>query len=68
MEQVKPRLIVPTHANQDTLEYAAQIWEGFYTDQDKVLIDRSDLSDKTQFLVIGDMAPAYKTLYDLSAW
>ena len=68
MEQAKPRLIVPTHASRDTLEYAAQIWEGFYTDQDNVLIGHSDLSDKTQFLVMGDLAPAYKTLYDLPAW
>jgi L-ascorbate metabolism protein UlaG (beta-lactamase superfamily) len=68
MEQVKPRLIIPTHSSGYTIKHAATMWEVFCTDQRQVLIGRPDLTDKTRLLVMGDLAPAYKTLYDLPAW
>jgi hypothetical protein len=54
MEQVKPKLIIPTHAKDKSLEAAAELWECFYTKETMVEIDPSVLSeDQTQLLAMG---------------
>ncbi len=59
MEQVQPRLIIPTHNNMDAAKYAVTQWAGLYWDQPAVTISRGNLSDKTQILFMGSLAATY---------
>lgn len=70
MAQVKPRLIIPTHGNADAeaIQYAMELWEVFATDAVGISVGRSDLSEGTKLLVMGETAPAIKKIYDLPAW
>ena len=70
MAQVKPRLIIPTHGNSDAdaIKYAMELWEVFATDTIGVSVGKSDLSDGTQLLVMGEMAHLVQKIYDLPAW
>jgi L-ascorbate metabolism protein UlaG (beta-lactamase superfamily) len=70
MAQVKPRLIIPTHGNgdADAIKYAMELWEVFAADAIRVSVGRSNLTDGTQVLVMGEMAHLIKKIYDLPAW
>jgi L-ascorbate metabolism protein UlaG (beta-lactamase superfamily) len=69
MAQVKPKLIIPTdHSSMDSVGYAAQQWQGFYSSNNPVTIERADLSGGTKFLVMGTLATSYQLLYHLSPW
>jgi len=70
MAQVKPRLIIPTHggSDMDAIQYAMELWDVVAADASEVSVGRSDLSDGTQVLVMGEMAPAMKKIYDLPTW
>jgi hypothetical protein len=59
MEQVQPRLIIPTHNSLDAAKYAVTQWQGWYWDQPAVTISRANLSDKTQILFMGSTAATY---------
>ncbi len=73
MEQVKPRLLVPTHgnSNMEVLKYALGLWKEGYADTSPVAIGRSDLpAGGTTLLILGDksMIPAYQKALDLPGW
>jgi len=72
MEQVKPKLIIPTHgnANMRNIKYAIELWKNAYVSAGAVTLGRSDLAsgDGTKFLVLGDMAPAHKKIFSLPEW
>ncbi len=38
MEQVQPRLIIPTHSNLDTIKLALAKWDGYYAEASTVQI------------------------------
>ncbi len=59
MDQVKPRLIIPTHISLDAAKYAVTKWPSLYSDQAAVTIGPSDLPDETHLLFMGTMAPAF---------
>jgi len=65
IDQVKPRLIIPTHTGPDAMKYAAAQWTCFYTDQLSVTVGQADLSNQTQALFMGKMAPAYGKILNL---
>src|SRR5512137_2660549 len=46
MEQVKPKLIIPTHgnANMRIVKYAIELWKNVYVSAGAVTIGRSDLA------------------------
>jgi len=72
MDQVRPRLIIPTRSDMETVEHAVARWESYYADS-PVNIARSDLSDGTRFLVMGDgtdssLGLAYKGIFSLPDW
>lgn len=56
MEQVGPKLIIPTHINLDVAKLAAAQWHGYYVDQPAVTICPSDLMDRTYILFLGEAA------------
>ena len=73
MEQVQPKLIIPTHSDSDTYKHAMEMWESFYVEDaeggtEKVMIGRSGLSDGTRFLVLGYRGVLYRETYDLTEW
>ena len=72
MEQVKPKLIIPTHGNTNmkNIQYAIELWKKAYVSPDPVTLGRSDLAsgDGTRLLVLGDMALAYKKIFSLPEW
>ncbi len=70
MEQVKPRLIIPTHYNGDTLEIAAGLWAGFYSKSRTITLLPDALPEKTSLLLMGAeyTVAAYADLYKMTEW
>jgi L-ascorbate metabolism protein UlaG (beta-lactamase superfamily) len=71
MEQVKPKLFVPTHSSMEALEYALELWKEGYADTSPVAIGRSDLpAGGTKLLIVADelMASAYQKALRLPEW
>ncbi len=73
MEQVKPKLLIPTHGNGnlEILKYALGLWKDGYTDTSPVAIGRSDLTaGGTKLLILGDkfLVPAYQKALKLPGW
>jgi len=69
MEQVRPGLIIPTHYDTDSLEYAIETWKvACITGTNILTIKSSDLPEETTLIVMGQLAPVYKTTYGLSEW
>jgi L-ascorbate metabolism protein UlaG (beta-lactamase superfamily) len=73
MEQVKPKLLIPTHGNgsMPVIKYAVGLWKDAYADLGPVAIGRSDLSaGGTKLLILGDkyVVPAYQKTLNLPVW
>lgn len=68
MEQVNPRLIIPTHIDQETIQHASELWPGFYSHQISLRITSQDLSNRTQFLLLGSNARDYEETNQLKEW
>jgi hypothetical protein len=67
MDQVKPKLIIPTHTDLATLKYAVEKWKG-YVHEGELTIGKADLLPETGILFLGRMAPAYRTMFNLPDW
>ena len=65
MEQLKPRLIIPTHINFDTAQVAAGQWQGLTTDRPSVFLCKEDLSEATQILFMGEAAVKFAARLNL---
>jgi L-ascorbate metabolism protein UlaG (beta-lactamase superfamily) len=73
MEQVKPKLLIPTHGNgnMEVIKYAVGLWKDGYADSGPVAIGRSDLpAGGTKLLILGDkyVVPAYQKVLKLPEW
>ena len=69
MDQVQPRLIIPTHSNLDTIKLALEQWDGYYTESPRVKICESDLSQNgTKLLLMGEVVETMVKYVDLEAW
>jgi L-ascorbate metabolism protein UlaG (beta-lactamase superfamily) len=70
MNQVKPRLIIPTHSDRATLEIAVGLWQGFYAESRTVAIRQTALPAGTSILIMGNqnLISAYVNLFNLKAW
>jgi L-ascorbate metabolism protein UlaG (beta-lactamase superfamily) len=62
MDQLKPRLIIPTHNSLDAAKIAAAKWPALYASQRFVSIGRSDLTEETRILFLGTVAQSYAIL------
>jgi hypothetical protein len=70
MDQVKPRLIVPTHYDKATLEIAVGLWPGLYAKTRTVMLNPAAIPEKTSLLLMGaeyTVGP-YASLYKLAEW
>ncbi len=69
MDQVQPRLIVPTHFSSSALDLAAERWTGFVAETWPILIDRSMLvEDETRFLAVGGYVQSAQRRYQWPNW
>ena len=70
MDQVKPRLIIPTHFDGASLEIAAGLWEGYYATSRTVSLAPESLPEKQSLLLMGAeyTVGAYATQYKLREW
>lgn len=68
MDQVKPRLIIPTHTSLSANKMAAEKWSGFWSEAKTVKISRDLLPEKTSLLVLGDASAGYGKMFKLKLW
>jgi L-ascorbate metabolism protein UlaG (beta-lactamase superfamily) len=70
MNQIKPRLIIPTHSDRATLEIAVGLWQGFYSESRTVAILQETLPAGTSILFLGDenLLSAYVKIFNLKEW
>jgi L-ascorbate metabolism protein UlaG (beta-lactamase superfamily) len=69
MEQVNPRLVIPTHLNLDTVKLAISRWPpGFYAPDTTLKICADDLGEGTQFLLMGEAVETMRRYVDLEEW
>jgi len=68
MDQVKPRLITPTHSDSTTIKIAVGRWAGYYSDSRTVMISSSALPSDQSILILGNLAISYGTIYNLKPW
>jgi hypothetical protein len=66
VEQIQPRLIIPTHINLDTAKTAVERWTGLYSLNPSVTICPADLPAGTAILMLGESAAQFKDRLDLS--
>ncbi|NLW48556.1 MAG: hypothetical protein GXY86_14660 [Firmicutes bacterium] len=52
MDQVNPKLIIPTHLSSITAEYGVKKWQGFYG-ENTLRIGKSDLEGSTILIMLG---------------
>lgn len=68
MDQVKPRLILPTYLDPDTASYAVSKWESFYADSGEICISKGDLTNGPKFVIMGANAATYRVFIDLPTY
>jgi L-ascorbate metabolism protein UlaG (beta-lactamase superfamily) len=69
MDQVKPKLIIPTHVSLATLTLASKKWKGFvHIDAGSMKIGRADLPAQTGMLVFGLLAVSYQKIFNWPVW
>jgi L-ascorbate metabolism protein UlaG (beta-lactamase superfamily) len=69
MDQVKPRIIIPTHlGDRRALKIATEKWPSFQMSEKEVIIRKENLPDKTTFLVLGDWVKVYEESLALPKW
>ena len=68
MDQVKPRLIIPTHSDSATIKVAAERWKGYFSESRTVKLSTASIPADQSILVLGNLAIAYSTLFKLEAW
>jgi L-ascorbate metabolism protein UlaG (beta-lactamase superfamily) len=70
MDQLKPRLIIPTaHVSQTGITLAVEKWKGYvYTETGGVMISRADIPAEQSILIFGPLAFAYQSMFNLLSW
>jgi len=68
MDQVKPRLIIPTHIDESATQYAIQKWPAYYWDQKSLALSPASLGSETRILFLGDLSKAVGKANNLPLW
>jgi hypothetical protein len=69
MEQVQPKVVIPTHLNLDTIKQAMTLWDGYRTETSIVQICETDLKgDQTKLLLVGDAVATMTKYVELKNW
>lgn len=59
MDQVHPRIIIPTGLDMDTAQYAVEKWPGSYCESPALKISREQLPQQTRVIFMGSTARQY---------
>ncbi|MFZ6028386.1 MAG: MBL fold metallo-hydrolase [Chloroflexota bacterium] len=65
IEQVDPRLIIPTHVDLDTARLAVARWPGLYHEDASLVLCGADLPGQAQVLFVGQPATTFLASLDL---
>ncbi len=68
INQINPKLIIPTHINNEAAKYARTLWDCYYSDGKALSISRRNLPKKTQLLFLGNDANKYAELTKANKW
>ncbi len=75
LEQVQPGVVIPTHADIESIERGIETWDAYYgapwiyvSDITSVGIDTSDVLGETKFLLMGEWAATWHETYELPEW
>ena len=70
IEQMNPRLLIPTHTSLDPVQAAGKEWGGTYTEKPSVTITKDQLPTKTELFFMGQQASTYGAVLKIaaSAW
>jgi L-ascorbate metabolism protein UlaG (beta-lactamase superfamily) len=70
MNQVKPRVLIPTHLSSATAQLAATTWHATFSSKPSISIGNDQLPDETTIVLMGNTGPSYGTVLNLkeSAW
>lgn len=68
MEQVRPRLFIPTHYDNDTIKIAVERWKGFYSASRTISLSSAVLPPARSILILGSMSVAYGKVLKLELW
>lgn len=68
MDQVKPRLIIPTHSDQATIKIATKRWKGYYSENPTITLTAAVIPAEQSILVLGNLSIAYGALFKLDSW
>jgi hypothetical protein len=64
MQQVKPRLIIPTHIDLETARYAVTVWKSYYAEKG-LKVSRAVLTDATILVFAGENDRGYSKALNL---
>ena len=64
MEQLQPRVVIPTHSSLKASEEAVNRWAGYACEQ-PCFINKENLPAEASILFIGNLASSYQTIYNL---
>jgi L-ascorbate metabolism protein UlaG (beta-lactamase superfamily) len=67
IDQVKPKLIIPTHLDIDEAKYAVKKWRGFY-DEKTIKIGKSNLKGAAKFVMLGENSLYGKNIMGTTHW
>ncbi len=65
MQQVQPKIFIPTHLDGDTMTFADKTWPGGLYSKTPVTLSKSMIPAKTTILVMGKEADFYSTFLKL---
>ncbi len=68
MQQVSPRLFIPTHSDNDSIKMSVERWKGFYSTSRTIAISSATLPAARSVLILGSMAVPYGRLFNLRLW
>ena len=68
MNQINPKLIIPTHITSEAAQLAHTIWECNYSNAKAVRINKRNLGEQTQLLFLGKNASEYGSLTRAKEW
>lgn len=70
MNQLNPRLIIPTHGNgnMDAMGFGSEIWDAYSHTPNEITIYSADLEENTKFVIMGTAADSMQAIFDLPAW
>ncbi len=67
IEQMNPKLLVPTHVAFDPVQAAGKEWSGAYSEKPSVTITKDQLPTKTEMLFMGQQASTYGAVLKIPA-